>query len=216
MKNSIKYLLLTLMLMSGVSNAVLINFDNHIATSQGSGTPPANTVVTNDYISEGVVFGRTGVSAGVAVVNNPNTYSNPNGVCGLNAIGDLTSSCIGDIYFNFVNNQSDAVTDFVSFVVGDSGGDLDRWVINVFGIADKLLESRAVSSLSNVTETFSYSGMNRFQILWASSETTGFLFDDLNFSSPTISVVASEPGTIVLLGLGLVLLGFSRRIRNTG
>ena len=63
----------------GQAEAIFINFDSHASTTQISGTPPASAVVTDDYESQGILFGRAGVSAGVAVVNNSSTFSLPNG-----------------------------------------------------------------------------------------------------------------------------------------
>lgn len=197
--------------LSNSSVAALINFDDHAATSQVNGTPTASSVVSNDYASEGVVFGRAGLSTGVAVVNNSNTFSSPNGACGLNADGNIPASCAGDIYFNFVSGANDATTDSVSFVVGDSGGDIDSWVVYVYDIADNLLESRAFSSAANITQSFSHTGMHRFHIDWAASFNSGYLFDNLSFNTPTSIASVSEPSSFALLGLGLAALGLTRR-----
>lgn len=200
------------LLLANSANAVLIDFDSHVATTALSGAPTAGSVVTTDYSSDGVVFGRAGVSAGVAVVNNSNTFSVPNGACGLDAAGNITDICTGDIYFNFVNGVNDAVTDFVSFVVGDSGGDLDGWIINVFDLADNLLESREVTSVANTLQTFTHSGMHRFHIDWTDLTPGGYLFDNLTFNTPgSVNVPESMPFMLMLVGL--LGLGMTRHLK---
>ena len=194
------------------ANAVFIDFDSHAATSQTGGTPPASAVVTDDYASLGVIFGKAGVSAGVAVVNNSNTFSQPNGACAMDAGGDLIPNCAGDIFFNFVD-QSDgvslAVTDSVDFWVGDIGGDLDLWTINVFDISGGLIETRDVSSAANINVAFNHFGMHSFEILDTSFNTYGYLFDDFSFNAPTAAV--PEPTMLILLSIGLFGIGFVRR-----
>ncbi len=193
--------------------AVLIDFDSHASWTGLGGIPiPNAAVVTNDYATQGVLFGRAGVSAGVAVVSNINTFSNPNGACGLDASGNQTSTCIGDIYFEFTAGGGAGTTNSVSFVVGDGGGDLDAWIIKVYDVVDTLLESRAVSSTANISQSFAHSGMHRFHIGWNSNLTSGYFFDDLSFDTPLASNVA-EPTTLAVLGLGLAGIGFSRRKR---
>ncbi len=208
-----KIVCLFVCLFAGASNAALIDFDNHSSTSSLTGAVPESSVVTDDYINEGVVFGKSGVSAGVAVINNSNTFSTPNGACGLDVNGNIPSICTGDIYFNFVSGASNAVTDFVSFVVGDSGGDLDGWIVNVFDIADNLLESRAFTSTSNISQTFMHSGMHSFHIDWTDIAPGGYLFDNLSFNDPVASSIP-EPLSIMILGFGLVGIGFSRKKKS--
>lgn len=198
-------------LLAGEAHAVIVDFDSHASTGSLSGTPPPSAVVTNDYASLGIVFGRTGVSAGSAVVNNSNTFSLPNGACGLDAAGNIVSTCTGDQYFHFVN-PSDGVTvsttNSLSFVVGDAGGDLDSWILHVYDIADVELEARAVSATSNTTQSFAYAGMHRVWIQWTDGP-GGYLLDDITFASPASAVPA--PAGLVLAAVGLLASAVRRR-----
>lgn len=203
---------LTALFFASSANAVLINFDDHASTTNISGTPTPESVVTTEYSSDGVVFGRAGVSAGVAVINNGNTFSVPNGACGLDALGNITDICTGDLYFNFVDGVNNAATDFVSFVIGDSGGDLDGWIINVFDLADNLLEARSVTSEANTLQTFAHTGMHRFHLDWTDITGGGYLFDDLSFNTPG-STDVPESMPFVLMLVGLIGLGVTRRLK---
>jgi len=204
-----------ILVMVGTASATLVNFDSHASTILvSSGTPPASSVVTDDYADLGVVFGRFGLSDGVAVVNNTNTFSGPNGASGLDASGKFVENSIGDIYFNFVDTANSllmATTDVVSFYLGDGGTDMDMWDIYVYDQSDILLEKRSVASISNFQLSFTYSNIHRFWIDWTAGTTTGYLLDDLKFNTPTSSPV-SEPATMFLFGTGLVgLAGISIR-----
>jgi hypothetical protein len=195
------------------AHAAFIDFDTHASTTSLSGVPPANTVVTTDYAAFGIVFGRTGVSAGSAVVNNSNTFSLPNGACGLDAAGSIVSICTGDQYFHFVNpsNGTDpATTGSLSFVVGDSGGDLDGWIFHIYDINDVELEARSVTSTANTLQSFSHAGMHRVWIEWTDITSGGYLLDNISFDTPTVAGVPVT-GTVALVLAGFGIMGFIRR-----
>src|SRR5688572_16486591 len=73
MVNSFRLLIVcsvAMLSLAAPAQAALITFDGLTATGQLTGTPAAGTVLTNQFAAQGVVFGLTGVSAGVALTNN--------------------------------------------------------------------------------------------------------------------------------------------------
>jgi hypothetical protein len=199
--------------LASTAHAASINFDTHASTGLTSGVPPSSALVTDDYASLGIVFGRAGVSAGVAVVNNSSTNSTPNGACGLDAAGAIVSICTGDQFFYFVdpgNSLIPASTNSLSFVVGDSGGDLDSWILHIYDSSDAELEARVVASVANTLQSFSYSDIARVWIEWTDGP-GGYLLDDINFATPVAAAVP-EPGTLTLLVTGAGY--FARRLRR--
>src|SRR4051812_7680111 len=195
--------------------ATIVNFDSHAAGNQISGTPPPSTVVTNDYATLGIVFGEAGFSAGVAVVNDPSdANSPPNAVCGLNAAGNIPDICTGDTYFHFVNpanGVSAASTNFVSFVLGDSGGDTDSYLLHVYNSSNVELEARPVVSLARTLQSFLYPDIARVWIQWTDGP-FGYLVDDVTFNEPASTAAVPEPASLTLLAGGLGLI--ARRMRR--
>jgi hypothetical protein len=189
------------------ADAGFIDFDSHASTPLVSGLPPASAVVTDDYASLGIVFGSAGLSAGSAVVANPNTFSLPNGACGLDAAGSITANCAADQYFSFVSpsdGTTPATTSFLSFVVGDGGGDLDSWILHIYDISNVELEARVVASISNISESFAYAGINRVWIQNTTGTTAGYLLDNVEFATPTAAVPEPTSLTLMLAGIGFL------------
>jgi len=161
-----------------------------------------DTSVSNQFASDGIIFGGGNL---VALDNDSR------------ALCASPPSCIGDIDMTFVDpsdGTTAATTDFLSFKIGDPGGDLDEWLISVFDINNVLLEARAVVETAFTIQSFSYTGIHGALIEWTSPSTFGYTIDDVTFNAPTISTVP-EPAAIALLGLGLAGLGFSRK-KKTG
>ncbi len=205
----------TLIAFASTAHAASINFDAHASTTMTTGVPPASAVVDDDFASLGIIFGEAGLSAGGAVVNNSSANSLPNGLCGLDTSGSIVSACTGDQYFHFVdpsNGVTPASTNLLSFVVGDSGGDTDSWLIHVYNSSNVELEARAVVSTNNILESFAYSDIARVWIQWTDGP-AGYLLDNIEFNTPTATAAAvPEPASLTLLAGGLGLI--ARRLRR--
>ena len=206
-------LVAALLLSTSNAIAVTIDFDEHIHNS-GSDFANEDSIVTDDYVSDGIVFGKDGVSPGGVVSWNLNTNSDPKGLCALGFDG--WTDCASDIYFYFVlanDANTLATTDYLSFYVGDSGTDLDSWIINTYDPFNNLLESRTVTSYRNILVEFSYSDIHRVEILWNRDTDTGYLLDDVSFNTTVAAIPI--PAAIWLFGSALLGLGWLRRKQST-
>jgi len=183
--------------------AVTLGFEELPSTSLLSGTPPANTVLTDDFAADGIIFGKAGTSAGVAVTNHPSGVAfGSNAIAGLNAAGDLVFALSADIFFNFVlpGTTTPAVTDSVSFTIGDIGGDLDIFDVRAFDLNNQLLFSQNVSDNSFFPVTINAAGINRVEVDFDNTSSAGYGLDNLSFNTP-VPIVVSVPEPNSLLGL---------------
>lgn len=198
------------------AGATEILFDTHSAWTPPnnvvSGKPTAAAVIGSafdgdDYNALGILFGRAGVSAG-AVVYKGGGYNSANGICGLDAAGNVTVNCTGDQYFSFVTTDQTrkaAATAHLSFAVGDNGPDLDSFIIHVYDINNVELEARTVASINYTVQSFDYGGINRVWVQWTGAG-GGYFIDTINFDTPTVPARVPEPAGITLFGLGLAAL----------
>ena len=157
---------------AGAAGATLtfddLPFFNFAFFGPGPHTPPAETILTDQFKSAGVIFGRPGISTGVSVVQeleNPLDLSSVNllapssprnSVAGLDAAGIMPRGAeadgtprgpvVGDIFFSFVvpGTTTPGTASSISFTVGDGGGDLDLWEIRAFGLDEGGIPARQV------------------------------------------------------------------------
>lgn len=211
--------LVLLILPQGNLWATTIDFEGLAFTSITSGgdtVPVAGSVLANEFMGVGVLFGKAGVSAGVAVVRDTLAPSSGlNSVGGLNAAGVLpgtgSGALVGDIYFSFVvpGSTTAGTTAGVSFTIGDGGGDLDMFQIRSYDLGGLLIDTQNVSGNSRFLVTIGVAGVNRVEVDFSGD--FGYSLDDLNFNAPEAAV--PEPGTLGLLGLGLLLAARMGRAR---
>ena len=219
------------MLLPGSARAVTISFDDlasGFCVPNPQCAPPAGTVLSDELLNLGVVFGQSGQSAGVAVIDgsrvNLGPSSFPNTIVGLNPAGDIPSNFTGSIFFGFFTpGGTAAVTDSVSFMLGDGGGDADSFEIRAYGLDGQMLSSLIRPTDPDVVARFpvevSVDGIHRIEIERIAGTGTqyGYSLDDLAFDldgEPGMQSVP-EPGTswMVLSGLGgcLALKRYRRR-----
>ncbi len=208
---------IVLIALTGSANAALIDFEGlpfTLITSGGNKVPNPASVLTNDFMNLGVLFGRAGVSTGVAVVRDSLAPSSGlNSVSGLDANGILPGAgggaIIGDIFFSFVGpgTMTPSTSNSVSFTIGDAGGDNDVFQIRAFNLGNTLINTQNVSGTSRFSVSIVAAGIHRVEVDFMG--TFGYSLDDLRFEDPQ---PAPEPGTMLLIGLGLVgTLGYVRR-----
>lgn len=187
--------------------AAFLDFDILPSSTLPTGTPNnVASVLTNQLNGQGIVFGRAGLSAGVAVVTvGTLDYSSPNSIVGLDAAGDIPATASGDIYFYFVvpGTSTPGVTDSVSFQIGDSCCDTDSVLIRAYSLGDALLNEQLIEGTSFQPYSLAMSGIHRIEIENVSPHNSGHALDNLFFNDP---VATPEPSTFALLAAGLLLL----------
>lgn len=204
------FLLLTLGMFAASSHAVLLDFDSLPGTVAVAGPLIPSNVIDDEFSADGILFGKSGVSAGVGVlVSGSLSTSGTNSLGGLDMAGifpgNAPGCCSGDIYFRFLG-----VTDFVSFVVGDAGGDIDTFEIRSYDIADVLIDIQNVEGAAFQSVSIAIAGIHRVEVDFDESNDFGYGLDDLQFNDVRTTAVPS-PSVAVLMFAGLLSLGFSRR-----
>lgn len=188
-----------------MAQAASITFEGLPATELPAVTPAPESVLTNDLISEGVLFGKPGTSAGVAVVQAGfGLGSSGNAIVGLDAFGNIPDVATGDIFFSFAlpGTETKAVTDFLSFSIGDGGGDTDIFQVRLYDLSNTLISALNFAETSRFTYSQSLPGINRVEVDFSGE--FGYSLDDLVFNTPTqpepIPTPALLPG---LIGMGI-------------
>jgi hypothetical protein len=202
------------------AHAVLIDFEGlpyTVLIGSGDITPNPSSVLDDDFMSDGVLFGGPGVSTGVAVLQGVAAPSSGvNSVAGLNASGLIPGTsggaAVGDIYLSFVSpgTYAPSVTDSVQFTIGDSGGDLDEFVITAYDLADQVVYTGNHSGASRFSVSIATADIHRVRVDFLGDY--GYTLDDLQFNTPGPGPEVPEPATLFLMGSGLVaLVGVRRR-----
>lgn len=221
------------MLSPGSAWAVTIHFDDlqsGFCLPNPQCAPSSGMVLSDDLLNQGVVFGRAGQSAGVAVIDGTRVNLAPsslaNSIVGLNAAGNIPSNFTGSIFFGFFTpaTSTPTVSDSVSFMLGDGGGDADRFEIRAYGLDDQMLTSfirpEDPSNIGRFPVEVWVEGIHRIEIqrLAGNGPQFGYSLDDLSFdleyAEPGLHSMP-EPSTWLMLLSGLAgclaLKRYSRR-----
>jgi hypothetical protein len=203
------------------AGAVTINFDDLEAgfcLPNPQCSPTAGMVLSDGLLDLGVVFGRPGQSSGVAVIDgtrvNLGPSSFPNTIVGLNSAGNIPSNFTGSIFFGFFvpGSGTPAVSDFVSFTLGDGGFDADSFEVRAYGLEDQMLSSFIRPTDAGEVGRFPVEvfaeGIHRIEIerLAGGGTQFGYSVDDLAFdldyTEPRLHSMP-EPSTWLMLLSGL-------------
>ena len=160
-----------------------------------------NTVLTDQYAALGVTFSafEDGAATDSVVgaftnVSSPNVWSN----CSPTICGD----------------RADVLRIDFAFLVGslmwytDTAGS-QQPIFNAYGQGGALLETVIATATNQgnfALTSFSSSGISYVELLQP-SDFWGYLIDDLSFEATSVP----EPGTLALLGIGLLGMGAARR-----
>jgi hypothetical protein len=204
---------LGLLLAANTASAALITFDDLTGMSNSPGAAvPAASQLADQNLSLGVRFSSD--APFVAVVNltsqGPNhAISNPNGIGGVSAAGTLSYGSPILMSFLDVGTGTAGVTDLVS-IRGDQIAIAGTATLTAFGLDGSILGSTTANDVNGgLTLTLALAGIHRVSL----TETSATIaFDNLTFNTP-VGVVA-EPGSLLLLGIGLIALLASPRKRT--
>ena len=179
-------------LFAGSANATLIDFE-------GVATASTQLGVGNNYIEEGFNFFNPGATTDAAIIGQPfqNTtgsdYYTWNSPTGNNPV--TLTSLLGSTF------------DLFSLDVGTKDNTLGSFDITGFF-------SGGGSVVHNVIDASAFTGIS---LNWINLDRVEFSYVSGNFGAIDNLVIDSasvpEPATILLLGLGLAGLGFSRRTK---
>lgn len=190
---------------------VTIDFEGLPASTGNCPSLDPRSVITDNFQPLGVVFGRAGVSAGIAAVQFVSLApsSGVNTVVGLDAGGLIPGVCEGDIFFRFESpgtTTPTAATSF-SFTIGDSGGDLDIFQIRSYDQSDRLIDVQNPQGFSRFQFSRSIpTGVHRVEVDWRGTG-GGYSLDDLQFElipqpQPGGPYTVNEGDSIQLAGSG--------------
>jgi hypothetical protein len=200
------------LIIGNAAQAVVLDFEGLPTTTLPATIPLPESVITNNFISEGVIFGKPGVSAGVAVVPigfGLGDLNAGNTIVGLDQFGNIPPIVIGDIFFNFVlpNTLTPAQTDTVSFSIGNGGGDIDIFEIRAFNLNNELIQTQNFSNEAAFPVLINVPGINRVEVDFTGE--FGYSLNNLAFNTPTnpVQTVPESSSLVGVLAIGALGVG---------
>jgi hypothetical protein len=206
------------------AHAAIITFEEAVAPTAMTNSPgaavPTGSRLTNQYLSQGVLFSSgAGYAAVVLHVTSPTnaTPSFPNVIGGTTAGGALSySTAITATFVQPGNASVLATTNFVR-VLGDrfplGSGTV---TLSAFGLNGALLGSTTADDVGPIGTgpalELSLAGIHRVTFTGSSGTVA---FDNFEFGELTVpSTPVPEPAALGLLVAGLAGIGFARRRRR--
>lgn len=214
--------LFALVLSSHASANVILDFEDPlpiglVATSYWQGANvPANSIVTDQYLSYGlVVSGAALVAGGVG-----HSASGANSLAGIDNNGNINYDIPVSFSFFRPNNGGIAgTTNYFAYRPDLGGGSGNVITISVFDLDDSLLGQITYVENTTFTSPLLISGVGQFhkvtvdQTLY-NTYSGGIMLDLVEFGNITSESSVPEPTSLALFVLGIVGLGVLRRNRR--
>jgi hypothetical protein len=218
--------------------ATVITFEDLIAGYGPDAVNPSlpkGTVVTTQYLTSGVVFSSSVASSTLADLF---AYVSSTACCGFGepSVGKFLAANTapefgkpGTLTIQFVKPGDAAVkgwvnataSDILSFWVRDDNGDFDPSIsvgYILYDVNGAQLASGNLASFTGISATPSWNSLAGVsKIVLTDMGADGFQIDNLTFGPVQYPQEIPEPGTVALLGTGILGLAFaSTRLRSRG
>ncbi len=192
-----KYLLLVGMLLSGLANAGIIDFE----------TKPAFSCPGENQVDNGMVFN------GFACFYSNSAPADYPFVPSSTVIGLADFQGRGYVSFGLQSGDSFSFSKMaIALAVYTNPGDL-LTVTGLFNGANLHSVVLAPSKAAFTDYLFNWNGVDEVRFSWGQGGWAGYIgFDNIEYNMPAESV--SAPSSMLLFGLSLIGFGYSRKFKN--
>ncbi|MBS1824819.1 MAG: PEP-CTERM sorting domain-containing protein [Acidobacteria bacterium] len=180
---------------------------------------PAGTIVTNQYASQGIIFTPAGspYSSRVTDVSLPEYGTAPFSNSQPNALF-IAIPPADSVSFHFESGSSAACTSFVNLRAGDGDAASETFRVQMYDCAgnevyNNVFTTTGGSSLGVANITFS-GQIQLVKVSAVSGSVSGMLIDDIEFGLVE-ACDSPEPGSLLLLGSGVIAVLMRRRFSGT-
>lgn len=192
-----KYLLLAGLLLSGMANASIVDFE----------TKPAFNCLGTNQVDNGIAF------KGFACYYSKSSPADFPFVPSSTVIGIADFQGLGYVSFGLQGGGSFSLSKMaIALAVYSTPGD----ILTVSGLLNGAKLHSAVLAPSKAAFTdysFNWNGVDEVRLSWGQSGWAGYLgLDNIQYNMPVETV--SAPSSFLLLGLSLIGLGYSRKLKS--